>query len=192
MLTALYGPRASILNVLAAISSLIFQLPVMLALFEVREFRLAIRREDKAAVEMGGVGTMQGRADSGATDTAAADGTQMSTSHFPVGSGQPLAHDGDATETTGAPPVLPLTDSYRAAVSSHASPLSSAVPRTRAITFRESAVKVGWRLLGNPPLIGITGGLLFSLIVRMAAHEDNFDEILDLPLSSFAGKLAVT
>jgi hypothetical protein len=190
MLTALYGPRASILNVLAALSSLIFQLPVMLALFEVREFRLAIRREDKAAVEMGGVEAMQDTASSSAAGTAAADGTPMSTSRVSVGPDQPSAHDGDATERARTPPVLPLTDSYRAAVSSHASPPPSAMPRTRAITFRESAAKVGWRLLGNPPLIGITGGLLFSLIVRMAAHEDNFDEILDLPLSSFAGMLA--
>lgn len=39
MLTALYGPQIRILNILAAMGSLIFQLPIMLILFEYRRFQ---------------------------------------------------------------------------------------------------------------------------------------------------------
>lgn len=39
MLQALYGPRVAILNILAAVSSLFFQLPVMLCAFEYRRIR---------------------------------------------------------------------------------------------------------------------------------------------------------
>lgn len=170
MLRALYGPRASILNVLAAISSLVFQLPVMLVLFEYRELRLQAAKEAEAA---------DAPEDGGSAQPSAPSAAVLAADHATAA----------AVQTSPAfvqPPVLVLSDSYRQAVAPSAAPVP--VPAAPQRTLRRTAAKVAWRLLGNPPLVGIVAGLLFSLIVRMAAHEDNFDEILALPLDNFGGE----
>lgn len=179
MLAALYGPRAVILNVLASMSSLIFQLPVMLILFEYRAQRLGTTKyEDPvAAAALGPARDVEAQPPQSPSVPASTEATNIpSTQQLGDGVGEE-----PATESTGGVSIPEQrSESYRAAMEGSA----RVSPRHK---MRSVLAAVGRRMLRNPPLIGIVGGLFFSLIVRMAADEDNFDEIIDVPLSSFGG-----
>eukprot|EP00050_Salpingoeca_kvevrii_P008044 m.300312 g.300312 ORF g.300312 m.300312 type:complete len:474 (-) comp14418_c0_seq1:97-1518(-) len=178
MLVSLYGPRVSILNILAAMGSLIFQMPIMLVLFEYRAFQqdeAAEERQKKLAdshfVENGGIVAE--------TAASARDGitfvtVPMTVSQSATGSGN------DAEE------LVRRSSSYVLATSS-ADPSNgrdaAKLPRTRATQPRASRWRLAWRLavrlVSNPPMAGILLGLGYSLILRTAIDEQRFPYWID-------------
>eukprot|EP00043_Microstomoeca_roanoka_P009685 m.92235 g.92235 ORF g.92235 m.92235 type:complete len:546 (+) comp14657_c4_seq2:72-1709(+) len=232
MLESVYGPKVKILNVLAALSSVIFQLPIMLILFE---YRVVLRSPSSSPTPpiAANVGT------DAAVDTEVAipisaaltsDEIELQTtkSQDPQSGdialmngenskSQPYS-DLDLSFATG----LPQTRSYLVAISKHYSipgPSSSEVsesqtdmpPSESSSTAQETneqryaqirqlqgdteaepkriwlvLKRVAGKLARNHIFIGIVLGLLWSLIFRMGAKEDELPTVINSYVQYFA------
>mmetsp|Transcript_35810 Transcript_35810/g.89843 ORF Transcript_35810/g.89843 Transcript_35810/m.89843 type:complete len:446 (+) Transcript_35810:75-1412(+) len=166
ILVAIYGPKVSILNILAAFSSLFFQLPFMLTLYEWR----ALRKEQKH--QDGDDAAHQSSSDQAvelemqpADSSADADAQDLKSS-------QPIQEGASSSKRDGsAAPIRPPK---------HWTPAWLKRMRTTH-PWPYILLLILLRVLQNPPLIGILLGLLYSAIITTAigVSAKDFPEVID-------------
>ena len=203
MLQSLYGPKVSILNVLAAMGSHLFQLPSMLILFELR-----------ANGVFGDPAPPTQPPPPVATAAAAAPHTTDHVLTLPVAAtSKPAVVDTVLDEYGGLsrsasyrqanahappPPLLPTAVAQVTTFSSSCSSSSAAAAAAAAaatMTMPESvpstpprrpltrgevarrAVAIVWQILSNPPMAALILGLLYSAILRTCWRDQKVCEI---------------
>lgn len=174
LLQSLYGKPVAILNILASFSSFIFQLPVMLVLFELRELRRQ-REEPPAAVE-------EGKAIVKDTSIKMVEmASPLSYSHvtfFPVDGGAPQPEDTNNkwSKTNNNGSTKPL---FSVPVAPNKAPTPGKAGDNVLAPHHRVVVDVLLKVLRNPPFLGICAGLLWSFIIRWAGHDKNFPVYID-------------
>lgn len=238
MLESLYGPKVKILNVLAAISSVIYQLPIMLMFFEYREVTKAQaakrgrqlqghnalpltdaaqpkqQQQQQATPEPASVpshagnattettdpsGGVDGDADvSGFPDTQRTDSYRVAIEHQNSMDSIENSNSNSNTQDNQATSTTTLTSHAGAAVADNKAthPTTTTTASTAATDDSRVSVdgnvlvvvlkRVAPKLLRNHPFVGICIGLLWSLILRMAADENEFPKVIDTFVQYFA------
>eukprot|EP00470_Lotharella_oceanica_P006036 CAMPEP_0170178864 /NCGR_PEP_ID=MMETSP0040_2-20121228/14723_1 /TAXON_ID=641309 /ORGANISM="Lotharella oceanica, Strain CCMP622" /LENGTH=463 /DNA_ID=CAMNT_0010422467 /DNA_START=137 /DNA_END=1528 /DNA_ORIENTATION=- len=195
MLASLYGPAVAVLNVLAAISSLIFQLPLMLAILEFRkvwypseivrlkDIRGPLEKDVETGTSVEGKDQTDSQAKKASRKLDTVVVARNSSASVPQG------------EQPGSQQQLELTSKINLEeaekgslqekqlstvdklddVAMHKSTLST-VSQVRPKTPWEIMRDITLRVFTAPPMIGIILGILYSLIVVSGADYTDFAE----------------